>query len=411
MRSAALRPALRLAFLALVAAAACSGVAAAQQEFKLDDRDQWKESDPADPNSPAATVQAAKLALAKGEPKRALALMETWCERYPTNPLRPEAILVRGDARLALGDEYGALFDYEEIARRYAWSAAFVPALEREFDIAKAYAAGLKRRFFGTFRIVNTDDDAQELLIRIQERLPGSALAEKAGMELADFYFKRRDMPLAADAYDLFVMNYPRSRQVDKARLRLIYAYYSGYRGPEFDAKGLSEASSKLRELQANEPQLAKQVGAEALLLRIYQSEAQKMLTTANWYWKVGDPISAERTIRSMVKKYPRSVATLQALRVIDQVLVELPESVRRTAPDYAALRTQLLASSAAEATAAPPVEERTIGEVKIERSIEAVPAPAAPAKDAPAAGTAPATPPAPAATPPTTPPAKDPAP
>ena len=46
-------------------------------------------------------------------------------------------------------------------------------------------------------------------------------------MELADFYFRRRDMPLAADAYDLFVQNYPRSRQVVKARLRLIYSTYA----------------------------------------------------------------------------------------------------------------------------------------------------------------------------------------
>lgn len=392
-----------IAPLALLMAAAAAAPAWSQQEFKLDDRDQWKEADPAAPGSPAAIIQAAKLALAKNEPKRAQALMEAWLERFPTNPLRSEATLVRGDAKLALGDEYGALFDYEEIARRYPYSAAFVPALEREYDIAKAYADGLKRRFFGTFRWINADDDAQELLIRIQERLPGSALAEKAGMELADFYFKRRDMPLAADAYDLFVQNYPRSRQADKARLRVIYAYYSGYRGPEFDAKGLSEASGKLRELQATEPQLAKQVGAEALLLRIYQSEAQKMLTTANWYWTIGDAISAERTIRAMVKRYPRSVATLQALRAVDEVLKALPESIRKSAPDYAALRKQLLDSSQASALAPPPVEETITGEIKTNLSEVGPPAPPAtpaapPTPAPPAAPATPASPKAPAA-------------
>jgi outer membrane protein assembly factor BamD (BamD/ComL family) len=327
--------------------------------------------------------------------------MDAWLERFPADPLRPEALLVRGDARNALGEEYEALFDFEDIARRHPSSAAFVPALEREYDIAMRYAAGLKRKFWGTFRIVNTDDDAQEILIRIQERLPGSALAEKAGMSLADFYYDRRDMELAADAYDLFVQNYPRSSLVDKARLRLIAAYCSGYKGPEFDARGLAEASVKLRELQATEPLLAKQIGAEAILLRVYESEADKRLTTANWYWTTGDPISAEREIRAMVKKYPRSVATLQALRVIDDVLAKLPESVRRTAPDYAAIRRELMRNSPSAQTTvpveAPRLDERVISEVApAEPPQPGAPAPAAPPAAAPPAQPAPPAEPAP---------------
>jgi outer membrane protein assembly factor BamD (BamD/ComL family) len=230
---------------------------------------------------------------------------------------------------------------------------------------------------------VSTEDDAQEILIRIQERLPASALAEKAGMALADFYYERRDMALAADAYDLFVQNYPRSLQADKARLRLIASYCSGYKGPEFDAKGLNEASGKLRELQALEPQLAKQVGAEAILLRIYESEADKRLTTANWYWQTNDPISAEREIRALVKKYPRSIAAIQALRAVDEVLAALPESIRRSAPDYAAIRAELLKGSRDAATKGPEAEK--LLEQAIEREVKREPAPAAPAPAAPA--------------------------
>jgi outer membrane protein assembly factor BamD (BamD/ComL family) len=390
---------------ACLAVAALAAGASAQQEFKLDGNDRWKELDEPAPGSPAAVVRMARLALAKGEAKRALALMDAWVERFPTDPLRPEALLTRADAKLALKEEYDALFDLEDIARKHPYSAAFIPALEREFEIAGMYAAGLKRKFWGTFRWVNTDDDAQEILIRIQERLPGSALAEKAGMALADFYYDRRDMALAADAYDLFVQNYPRSLQADKARLRLIAAYCAGYKGPEFDSKGLLEASGKLRELQALEPQLAKQVGADAILLRIYESEAEKRLTTANWYWQTNDPISAEREIRALVKKYPRSVAALQALRAVDQVLRELPESVRRSAPDYAALRASLLNGARDAATKGPGAEQMLEGALKIEEKISAEEtkpaAPAAPAPTpAPASTPAPGPAPAPAPTP-----------
>jgi hypothetical protein len=196
------------------------------------------------------------------------------------------------------------------------------------------------------------------------------------------------------------VQNYPRSTQADKARLRLIASHCSGYRGPEFDDKGLQEASSKLRALQATEPQLAKQIGAEAILLRIYESEADKRLTTANWYWQTGDPISAEREIRSLVKRYPRSVAAIQALRAVDQVLAKLPESIRKTAPDYAAIRTQLLQGARAAATKGPGEETKAEGEVTMDESItvtpEAAPAPAPDTAPAPAPDTAPAPAPAP---------------
>mgnify|MGYP003336598452 CR=1 FL=1 len=193
------------------------------------------EQEPCDPADPTGVLTAPQLALANNEPQRALALTENFMEQNPLSAMRADALLIKGDAELAMDSEWQALFAYEEIARKYATTAVFVPALEREFEVARAYCHGLRKKFFGTFRILDAGDDGQEILIRIQERLPGSELAEKAGMELADYYFRIRDMPLAADAYDLFSQNYPRSRQVVKARLRLIYSYYAQFKGKNWE--------------------------------------------------------------------------------------------------------------------------------------------------------------------------------
>jgi hypothetical protein len=78
-------------------------------------------------------------------------------------------------------------------------------------------------------------------------------------------------------------------------------------------------------------------------LARIEESEAAKMLSTASWYLEVRDPISAELFIRRLVERHPSSIATLEALRIVPDVLPKLPESVVRTAPDYRALRRALL--------------------------------------------------------------------
>ncbi len=335
--------------------------AVAQEVLKLSADDRWMPPADADPDSPASQLRQAQLSLARGDASRAYNLVNGWIDRFPADPLRAHALLLRGDALLAQGDEFKALYDYEELVRLYSGSDVFVTALQREFSIAKAYANGLKRKFFGTFRWLNADEEAQEVLIRIQERLPGSELAEQAGMELADFYFRKRDLQLAAEAYDLFVQNYPRSRQVEKARLRLIYSLCASYKGPLYDARGLFEASARLKELQALDPITAQRVGADALLVRIYESEASKLLSEAGWYEYTGDPISGELYIRRLVTRYPKSIATLIALKHIPELFARLPLSVQMKCPDYAKLRQELLglswdaADQAVPALGAPP--------------------------------------------------------
>ena len=318
-------------------------LAAQAERYELDALDRWTKVADSDPGSEEAQLLAARRALVNKEPTRAKNLANSFLERYPLSKYRADALLIRGDAKRDEGDEYEALFDYEEIARRYASGAIFIPTLEREFDIACQYADGLKRRFFGTVRIVDAADEAQELLIRVQERLPGSELAERAGMRLADFYFDRREMTMAAEAYSLFLENYPRSVQISKARLRLIYSYLAGFKGPEYDASGLLEARAKLRSLQAMQPGLAQQVGATSIIVRIEESEAAKYLSTANWYLEVNDPISAEMSIRRLVQRHPTTIAAIEALRIVPTVVARLPASVVAEAPDYRTMRRNLL--------------------------------------------------------------------
>jgi outer membrane protein assembly factor BamD (BamD/ComL family) len=162
-------------------------------------------------------------------------------------------------------------------------------------------------------------------------------------MTLADYYFRVRDLRMAAEAYDLFLENYPRSKDVNKARLRLIYSYLADYRGPRYDSSGLQEARLRLEDLRANEPGLAQRIGAESLLVRIYESDASKLLATAQYYLSVSDPISAEYTLRALVKRYPNSIASLEALRDIPDILAKMPKTVVSMGPDYRALRQEKL--------------------------------------------------------------------
>jgi outer membrane protein assembly factor BamD (BamD/ComL family) len=315
-----------------------------QETYKLSDEETWQKTSNLDPASPEGQLQEARRALAEKQFSRAENLATRWIEQHEQHPLLPEAYLVRGDALRADGDEYKALFDYELVARTYTGSEAFITACRRELDIAEQYSRGLYRKLWG-MRILPADDEAEEIYIRVQERMPGSRLGEEAGMELGDFYFERRKMTLAADAYALFIENYPKSTQLEKAQRRVIYANLASFKGPEFDPRGLYEARSRLEQLRIVRPVLAEKMGADALLIRIDESDAAKMLSTARWYMHVDDPIAAEFTIRRLVKKYPRSVATADALRLIPEILPQLPKRVLAQAPDYQSMHSAVPAA------------------------------------------------------------------
>ncbi len=329
-----------------VVAAITMGIGASlafgQETYTLSEDDQWQLAESVDPDTPAGQLALARKALAAGDAKGAERLAGAWIEQHERNPLLVEAYLLRGDALRAQESYYKALFDYEYVARGYPASETFVTAIERELEIGTLYARGTKRKWLG-MRIIDAGDVAEELLIRVQERMPGSQLAEKAALELADYYFRRRKMRLAVEMYSIFLENFPDSDQVSHARKRLIYAHLATFKGPEFDASGLHEARAKLRELIVLEPAAADDFEAESLLTRLDESDARKMLLTAQWYVRIGDPVAAELLIRRLVELYPRTNATAEALRLVEKITPRLSPVVLAEAPDYETLRRALL--------------------------------------------------------------------
>tara|TARA_B100001964_G_C14162874_1_gene567614 strand:- start:712 stop:1377 length:666 start_codon:yes stop_codon:yes gene_type:complete len=197
------------------------------------------------------------------------------------------------------------------------------------------FANGVHKLRWG-MRIGDATEEAEELLIRIQERLPQSQLAETAAMELADLYYRKKQMKLANDMYLIFVENYPRSLEIDKAKARLIYTRLATYRGPTFNDAGLLDARKELVQLKNTSPRLAKTVDSSALITRIDESLGQKRLRTAQWYLKINNPIAAEYTVRRLIIEYKQTAASIEALEhLVPKILPQLPPIVMREIGDF----------------------------------------------------------------------------
>ncbi len=317
-------------------------------EYKLDQDGQPVKTRQAAPDSDEAFIDSARTLLAENRASDCLKLIDPWIEKYEfsENPWLPEAYLIRGDAKVALNDEYEALYDYEKIIKDFTSAPQFPLALDREYAIARKYVRGMKKKWWFGWRVEDARILGEEMLIRVNERMPSSVLAEKSMMELADFYYRERDLKLAAEAYDIFLTNFPQSDLRERAMQQRVYSYIARFKGPEYDASGLIEAKALIGQYSGKYPVEAEQAGlSDALVARIDESAAAQLYETSEWYIKKGDPVSARLTLKRLIQAHPGTVAATKAVEDM------LARGWLKAPPTDAA------STSAAPAAAAPTAE------------------------------------------------------
>jgi hypothetical protein len=210
------------------------------------------------------------------------------------------------EAYFQLGNRILAFYHYDEVMDLYADGRFYAPSLQRQYDIAEAFLQGYKRRFL-KLPILPADDEAIEMLFRIQTRSPGSPLAEKALLRTADYYYATRQYDLAADAYLAYANSYPRSPLVPQTKLRQAYSTQAQFRGTRFDATTLVDARQQLSELSVLQPQIAEEENLPNVIERIDAALARKLDQTADYYRRTKQPAASAYTLFVLQDSYPDS--------------------------------------------------------------------------------------------------------
>lgn len=310
-------------WLALAALLSLGGAAWSQtDEYRLDGETGWKQQGAAATGEDDEVIAQSRRQIADDRPRQALSTLSKWIESNERSgkPQLAEAYRLRGDALLALNQEYRALYDYEVVAMKHAQSDQYPIAIQRELDIGIAYANGKRRKLWGLIRVDDAGEIAQEILVRVQERMPGSVLAEQAAIELADYYFRKREMDLASEAYNLYLINFPAGPNRRHAMERRIYASISEFNGPTYDGTSLLNAREQTRAFAREYPAEAQEKELDQRLVdRIDEASAAQMLDTAAWYRTVGDVAGERLTLTRLVHKHPRTVAAETGLNMLEE--------------------------------------------------------------------------------------------
>jgi outer membrane assembly lipoprotein YfiO len=255
---------------------------------------------------PNVVLDKAEALLQKHEWKAAHDLIVPWLQSYPKSPDRDRGLFLLAELYYHWDQRLRAFYHLDELMDNFPESKLFFPALELQYQIADEYLNGYKEKFLG-MRIIPQTDEAVEMLYRIQERSPGSPLAERALRRTADYYFNSSEFDLAGDAYGAFLRLYPRSPEVPQVRLRQAFASLAQFRGPRFDTTPLVDARAEFKDVQARYPDLAADVNVANWLDRIDSDLARKAYTDADFYRRTNQPRGAVYLYRYVIQTFPNT--------------------------------------------------------------------------------------------------------
>jgi outer membrane assembly lipoprotein YfiO len=242
-----------------------------------------------------------------------------WLKQNPNAPDRDRALFLLAEAYYQYGDRTRAFYHLDELMDYYGESRLFYPALEKQFQIADAYLRGYKNRLFG-IPLLSGADDGIEMLFRIQERAPGSPLAERAVLRTADYYYDHAQYDLAADVYAHYARRYPRSPVLPRVQLRRAFASLAQFRGLNYDATPLVDAKAQLEAIRVAFPQMAEDENVPSVIDRINATLAAKLYHTADFYVRTHAPRSAAYTYRYLISRYPESRDAARAQRQLERL-------------------------------------------------------------------------------------------
>lgn len=292
--------------------------AAAPQTWEQNNSGQWQAMN-APATRPAAdvfvenpTLDQIEESLRSGRSQSAYERVVNWIKSNPDAPDRDRGLYLLAEAYRQTGDRIRAFYHLDELMDYYPDSRLFGLALEKQYNIADDFLNGKTRRVLG-FLAVTAREEAVEMLYRVQERAPGSPIAERALLRTADYYYDSSQFDLATDAYGAYIRAYPRSPEIPRVKLFRAFSSLAQFRGVLFDATPLIDAKAQLENILVQYPELSRQQSVRDFVDRIDQTLATKVFAVADFYRRTDQPRAAVYLWRYLVQTYPESVEAEKA--------------------------------------------------------------------------------------------------
>ncbi|MBL7133616.1 MAG: outer membrane protein assembly factor BamD [Phycisphaerae bacterium] len=287
----------------LLLVSSCSSVAEGGFEWRTG---KWVRSPAATKVSPAGQLAIIRQLIDNGHNAKAVKGAKAFIKKYPQHDHCQEAMMLAGEGELARARYYQAFQWFEKQLARFPTGKHFQRALDREFKVAEAFLAGKKRIVWGFVRLPSKDEGL-EILSRIAEHAPSSAIAAKAMMRIGDYHYNADHYAEAVNAYDEYLAMFKKSPGAAHAMLQAARATQAQFAGIRFDETPLIDAEQRFKAFAERFPQAAEKENISKILDQIADTLAEKLYACGEYYVRTGKPSAAAFYYKQVVDRYGRT--------------------------------------------------------------------------------------------------------
>ncbi len=248
-----------------------------------------------------------------GDGRRAFKILVDRFKSEPQAAYRDVSLWLAANALVEDGQRIRAFYYLDQLMDEHSDSSLYYAAARKQYEIADSYLRNRSDRML--FFPVRQHEAALEMLFRVQQRLPGSPLAELALKRSADFYFANGDYDFAEDAYGVFIDRFPRSQAIPTVRLKQAYSNLLQYQGPRYDPTPLLDAATQLRQFRVEYPELARDMAVDERIDWVDEQLAEKLVLESSFFARTGEPAASRRLLAEVIERYPETPQAERARR------------------------------------------------------------------------------------------------
>jgi outer membrane assembly lipoprotein YfiO len=254
--------------------------------------------------TPAGELAIVRMHLDNDRPKDALKAAKKFMAKYPRDERREEVMMLTAQAEMDRGNYSKANDRFNEQMDQYRNGEYFDRAIQRQYQIADAFLKGRKIKAMWMFRVSGIDKGI-EILNGIADRTPGTVIAEKSLLRVADHHYDAGQVVQAVEAYDHYIKTFPQSprRRMGHAMLRAARARYAQYRGEAFDDTPLTDAQQRFMIYLDRYPEDANKANVPMVLSQIKNALVRRYFSAGKFYKRIGRPTASIFYFRKVIEQ------------------------------------------------------------------------------------------------------------
>ncbi|MBI4583944.1 MAG: outer membrane protein assembly factor BamD [Planctomycetes bacterium] len=229
-----------------------------------------------------------------------------------------------GECRFLLKNYEEAHQDYLKVLKRNPGEDLLNQALSRIYSIGLLFLQGNAKRSFAGFHYRSPSHGVEILTGEdgLVTRYPYLSYSDDALIEIARYYFDKKEYPEAEQVYERLVKDYPDREWYEIAEYQLAVTIHQQIRGVDYDQSLLKKARSKYNLYRNHHPRGDHIDQAREALREISEMEAQHDLKVAKYYLRESRPEAALYYLRSVLLNSPNTEAAREAREIYRHMAV-----------------------------------------------------------------------------------------